>query len=198
MIKRVLFILMALSIAIMPMTAQSKSEIKQVKKQAKTFAKERTKEGYQSLYPDDLVYLFEQYLYKARFGHVQIIGMYEGGNSKSLGQKGALNNGLNEYATLMSSDIEGTIKSSESHVNGKELDEIMAAFRNNVSHTVKGELQECVILYRELRKKKYDFIIYCLIDHEAAHAAKMLAMNLALEELGLAQKYGDMVPDWID
>lgn len=189
--------MMALTIAIMPMTAQSKSEIKQVKKQAKAFVKERTKEGYKSLYPDDLVYLFEQYLYKARFGHVQIIGMYEGSNSKSLGKMAALNNGLDEYATLMSSEIEGTINSSASQVKGKELDEIMSAFRNNVSHTVKGELQESVILYRESRKK-FDFIIYCLIDHEAAHAAKMLAMNLALEELGLAQKYGDMVPEWID
>lgn len=197
MIKRLLFILMALSFAVMPMAAQSKSEIKSIKKQAKTFAKERVKEGYESVYPDDLVYLFEQYLYKARFGHVQIIGVYDGSNSRSLGKTTALNNGLNEYATLMSSEIEGSIKSSESKISGNELSDILAAFKNNVSHTVKGELQESVILCRKV-KNKYDYMIYCLIDHEAAHAAKMLAMNLALEELGLAQKYGDMVPEWID
>jgi hypothetical protein len=93
--------------------------------------------------------------------------------------------------------VKGRITSNTSSINGQQVDDIVAAYERLVLKEIKGEIQTCVTLVKESRKK-YDVRIYCLVDYDAAHAARMKAMTFALEELELSQQYGSQISDWID
>jgi hypothetical protein len=195
--KRLLFIMVAAMIAISPVFAQTKRDVKSAKKEAKMAAKNLMKEGYRLLELGDLEMQLEDYLLKAKSGQKQIVGTAEGCMSINLAKTTALNNAINEYATMSGGMVKGRITSNTSSINGQQVDDIVAAYERLVLKEIKGEIQTCVTLVKE-SKKKYDVRVYCLVDYDAAHAARMKAMRLALEELELTQEYGSAVSDWID
>ena len=195
--KRLLFIMVAAMIAISPVFAQTKRDVKSAKKEAKMAAKNLKKEGYRLLELGDLEMQLEDYLLKAKSGQKQIVGTAEGCMSINLAKTTALNNAINEYATMSGGMVKGRITSNTSSINGQQVDDIVAAYERLVLKEIKGEIQTCVTLVKE-SKKKYDVRVYCLVDYDAAHAARMKAMRLALEELELTQEYGSAVSDWID
>lgn len=195
--KKVISILIATIFMISPAFAQSKRDAKAAKKEAKIATKELKKEGYKLLELGDLQIQLEDYLLKAKSGQKQIVGTAEGSMSLNLGKTIALNNAINEYATMSGGMVKGRITSNASSINGQQVDDIVAAYERLVLKEIKGEIQTCVTLVKE-SKKKYDVRVYCLVDYDAAHAARMKAMRLALEELELSQKYGSQISDWID
>lgn len=197
MMKKFVSILVATIVAVSPVFAQSKREIKAAQKEAKMAAKELKREGYKLLELGDLQIQLEDYLIKAKSGQKQIVGTAVDCMSINLGKTTALNNAINEYATLSGGMVKGRITSNTSNINGQQVDDIVAAYERLVLKEIKGEIQTCVTLVKET-KKKYDVRVYCLVDYDAAHAARMKAMRLALEELELSQQYGSAVSDWID
>ena len=189
--------MVAAMIAATPVFAQTKKDVKAAKKEAKITAANLKKEGYKLLELGDLQTQLEDYLLKAKSGMKQIVGTAEGCMSLNLAKTTALNNAINEYATLSGGMVKGRITSNTSSINGQQVDDIVAAYERLVLKEIKGEIQTCVTLVKESRKK-YDVRIYCLVDYDAAHAARMKAMTLALEELELSQQYGSQISDWID
>ena len=166
--KKLFSILIATIVAFSPVYAQTKKDAKTAKKEAKLAAKDLQREGYKLLELGDLQIQLEDYLLKAKSGQKQIVGTAEGCMSLNLAKTTALNN-----------------------------DDIVGVYERLVLKEIKGEIQTCVTLVKET-KKKYDVRVYCLVDYDAAHAARMKAMRLALEELELTQKYGTEVSNWID
>lgn len=195
--KKVISILIATLVAVSPVLAQTKRDEKAAKKEAKIAAKTLKNEGYKLLELGDLQIQLEDYLLKAKSGMKQIVGTAEGCMSINLAKTTALNNAINEYATMSGGMVKGRITSNTSSVNGQQVDDIVAAYERLVLKEIKGEIQTCVTLVKE-SKKKYDIRVYCLVDFDAAHAARMKAMRLALEELELTQQYGSQVSNWID
>ncbi len=195
--KKILMVAIASLIAFGPVMAQTKQEIKAAKKEAKLVAKRLTNEGYKLLELGDMQLQLQDYLTKAKGGCKQIVGTAESCMTINLGKTTALNNAINEYATMSGGIVKGRITSNASSINGTQVDDIVAAYERLVLKEIKGEIQTCVTLVRE-NKKNYDVRVYCLVDYDAAHAARMKAMTLALEELKLSQEYGSQVSDWID
>lgn len=195
--KKVISILIATIVAVSPVFAQTKKDEKAAKKEAKIAAKSLKNEGYKLLELGDLQIQLESYLLKTKSGMKQIIGTAEDCMSLNLAKTTALNNAINEYANLSGGMVKGRITSNTSSVNGQQVDDIVAAYERLVLKEIKGEVQTYITLVRENRKS-YDVRLYCLVDYDAAHAARMKAMNLALEELELTQDYGSQVSDWID
>lgn len=195
--KKIILMMLAAIIAISPVAAQTKQELRAAKKEAKVAAKQLKKEGFKLLELGDMQMQLESYLAKAKAGCKQIVGTADNCITVNLGKIAALNNAINEYATLSGGIVKGRITSNASNIGGRQADDIVAAYERLVLKEIKGEIQTCVTLVRE-NQKHYDVRVYCLVDYDAAHAAKMKAMQLALEELNLAQQFGAQISDWID
>ena len=189
--------MLAALVAIAPVAAQSSKDVRAAKKEAKTAAKQLKKEGFKLLELGDLQMQLQDYLVRAKAGCKQIVGTADNCMSINLGKTTALNNAINEYATLSGGVVKGRITTNTSNISGQQADDIVAAYERLVLKEIKGEIQTCITLVRQ-NKRNYDVRVYCLVDYDAAHAAKMKAMQLALEELNLAQQYGSAISDWID
>lgn len=195
--KKFISIVFATLVAIAPINAQSKQVLKSVKKEAKKAAQQLQMDGYRLLEIGDLQYQFEEYLLKVKSGHQQIVGTAEGCKSLNLAKITALSNALNEYAMMSGGLIKARIVSNTSNINGQQIDDIVAAFERTFSKEIKGEVQTYLILVKD-NKNSYDIRTFCIIDNEAAHSARIKAMQIALEELQLSQEYGSAISDWID
>lgn len=197
MFKKIISVVIASAIAFSSLCAQSKREIRAIQKEAKTMTKQLEKEGFRSVDFSELLPLVENYLFGARFGHTQIIGVANECRSMNIAKVTAFTNALNEHVSMISAEVTGRIISNSSSIDGKEREDIISAFQNQVQSEVKGEVRTIFTVVRE-RKKRYDVRVYCLVDYEAAHAAHMRAMNMALDELELTQKYGSVSSEWIN
>lgn len=195
--KKFISIMVATMVAMSSIYAQTKQVVKAAKKEAKITAKTLQQEGYKLLELGDICIQLEEYLIKAKTGHKQIVGTAEACKTLNLAKTTALNNAINEYATMSGGMVKGRITSNASNINGQQVDDIVAAYERLIQKEIKGEIQASVILVKD-NKKSYDVRAYCLVDLEAAHAARIKAITLALEELKLSQEYGSAVSDWID
>lgn len=195
--KKVLVMAIVSLIAVSPVMAQTKQEIKSAKKESMITAKKLKNEGYRLLELGDMQLQLQNYLTKARSGCRQIVGTAESCRTINLGKTTALNNAINEYATMSGGTVKGRITSNTSNINGTQVDDIIAAYERLILKEIKGEIQTCVTLIKE-NKKNFDIKVYCLVDYDAAHTARMKAMSLALEELKLSQEYGSNISDWIN
>ena len=198
--KKIILMMLAAVIVAGPVAAQTKKELRAAKKEAKMAAKQLKKEKFKLLEIGDLEMQLESYLIKTKTGCKQIVGTAEDCISINLAKTAAMNNAVNEYATLSGGIVKGRITSEVSKVNEQQADDIVAAYERLVLKEIKGEIQSCVTLIRAngKNKKNYDARVYCLVDYDTAHAAKVKAMNLALEELNLTQEYGSKISDWVN
>ena len=200
MIKKFILLVAMLVIAGGPVSSQTMKEVKkynkEIQKQAKKKAKELSKEGYQCLGSGDMTYLLEQHISKVRFGHQELIGKGSS-SSENLAKWEAIANAKSNYATLQSSSVKGSISTNDAELDGKVSDQILAAFKVNVESLLKDELFESLVL-RRVDKKRYYYQVFYVVDHETAHALHMMALNMALDELELTEKYASKVSTWLD
>jgi len=124
------------------------------------------------------------------------VGTSENCFSINLAKVTALANAANEYSIVAGGIVRGRIVSSVSNISGQQLDDLVSSFERLVLKEIKGELVPYVTAIRD-RKGSISARVYCLVDVDAAHKARQKAMELALEEQALAEKYGSMASDWI-
>jgi len=195
--KRTFLISLAFCMLISLASAQTAEDIKYAKKEAKTAAKQLTKDGYKLLELGDLQTQMEKYLAKTNSGAKQIIGTAESCITVNLGKVTALNNALNEYASLEGGIVKGRITSDAANIDGDQRDNIVAAYERLLVKELKGEVQTQITLVKE-RNGKFDVRLYCLVDTDSAHKARKKAMEQAMEEQKMIQEYGSQVSNWID
>ena len=200
MIKKFILLIAALVSAVGPASSQTMKEVKkynkEIQKQAEQKAKELLKEGYKCEGLDDMVKLLGEHIHKVRFGYQELVG---NGNASSisLARKEAMANALSDYSTLLASSVAGGITTNEADLNGRLVEDIVSEFKTNVTSLMKGEVQESLVLKRE-GKKHYEFQIFYIVDHETAHALHMRALNMALDELELTEKYASKASTWLE
>ena len=117
LMKKMVMAAIAIIIAISPVFAQSAQDVKAAKKEAKIAAKQLTKEGYKLLELGDMKLQLESYMAKAKAGCKQIVGTAEDCMTVNLGKTTALNNAINEYATLSGGVVKGRITSNTSNIS---------------------------------------------------------------------------------
>ena len=196
--KKLIIIAAALLVAVSPLGAQTKRELRNAKSDASAAARTIRKEKFKMVELGDIETRLEQFFVKVNTGCTQIVGIADGCISANLAKMTALNNAAVEYASGAGGAVRGRITSNASTITGEQIDAIVAAYERLILKEINGELIPYVTLLREKKKSGFDSRVYCLVDHEAVHKAKIRAMQLALEETRMAEKYGSQVSDWID
>ena len=183
--------------------AQSKKELKGIQKEAKALAKNLKKEGYTNLEMGLMEGVIERYMTKLRVTKEgesrkkDLVGVAYGYKTLNLAKQAALNNAINEYASQCSGVVKARIVSELSTVPEAQVDNMIGGFERILMHSLKGELQLEVTMYRE-KRKQFDVRAYCIIDFDAARTAAKEAMKQALEEQELYQQYGSNISSWIN
>ena len=195
--KQITMILVAALVALAPVYAQTKKESRSARREASAAARMLKREGFKALELGSMESLLEKYFLKVNSGCSQVIGTADGCMSTNLAKVTALSNAASEYAMLAGGDVRGRIVSSTSSLTGQQIDNVVASFERLVCKDIRGELVSYVTAVRD-RRGSVTARIYCIVDVDAAYLVRKRAMELALEEQALAEKYGSQVSDWID
>ena len=177
--------------------APGRKEIKEARREAKAADRQLRMGGYKQVELGSTVSRLEQFFLKTAAGCRQVVGTADGCMSLNLAKLTALSNAANEYAVLEGGEVRGRIVSSATNLSGQQADDLVASFERLVEKEIRGELVPYVTCYRE-RGGLYETRIYCLVDIDTALKARRHALEVALEEHALAEKYGSLVSDWID
>ena len=202
--RRIISLVAAVLVALAPAGAQAtgvptvgKKEARVARREAKAAAKQLRRDGYRTVELGSVPSRLEGYFLKTASGCRQVVGTADECMSLNLAKLTALTNAANEYAVLEGGDVRGRIASSATSLTGQQMDNIVASFERLVEKEIRGELVPYVTCYRQ-RVGMYDVRTYCIVDVDSAMKARRRAMELALEEQALAEKYGTLVSDWID
>ena len=198
--KKILFILSVLMIAIAPVGAQTSKQSRMAKKEAKTAAKEAYKDGYKMLEPGDLEMRIANHLEQVYAGNAfQIVGSVNDKISVNQAKSQARNNILNEHAESARSIVKGRVTSDMHDIGGIQAENFVAAYERLVCAELNGEVRVSYTLVRHNKKENtYDVKLVCLIDYEAAHKAHLNAIKRAAKEQEIAQQYGTQISEWIN
>lgn len=195
--KRLAILMAAALVALAPMYAQTKKEARSARKEASAAARTLRHEGYKALELGTMQSLLEKYFLKVNAGCGQVIGTADNCMSTNLAKITALSNAASEYAMLAGGMVRGRIVTSTSSLTGQQLDNVVASFERLVAKEIRGELVPYVTAIRDNRGS-ISARVYCIVDVDVAHQARRRALEIALEEQALAEKYGTQVSDWID
>lgn len=195
--KKLIVILAAALMALAPIDAQSRKDVRTAQKDAQAAAKAIKKEGYKALELGKVETRLQSYFLKVYEGCSEIVGTAENCISTNLAKVTALSNAANEYAIREGGVIKGRIISSASSITGEQLDNLVASFERLIQTQVRGQLVPYVTCIKS-GKGSYCAKVYCLVDEDEVKSAKSRAMEQALEEQSLAEEYGSMVSDWIN
>lgn len=196
--KKLIIIAAALLVAVSPLEAQTKRELKIAKSEAVSAAKSIRKEKFKMVELGDINSRLEEFFLKVNSGCTQVVGLADGCVSGNLAKLTALNNAAVEYASNAGGTVRGRITSDASTISGEQLDAIVAAYERLVLKEIKGELVPFITLMRSDKKGGFDARVYCIVDQESVHKARIRAMELALEETRMAERYGSQISEWID
>ena len=177
-------------------THAERRDAKSAQKEAAAAGRALRRDGFRCYDPGTRSLPLEHYYLKVNAGCTGIIGTSGPCLSENLAKITALANAANEYALLQGGRVRGRVVSSATSLSGQQADNLVASFERRVEKTIRGELLPCAVYYKE-RGGRYQVRVYCIIDEDAAAKARRRAMQLALEEAGLADQYGSMVSAWI-
>ena len=152
--------------------------------------------GFKSIELGDVQTRLEKYFLKVNSGCAEIVGIAENCMSMNLAQITALSNAANQYALLAGGDVRGRIIGSTNNLSDQQMDNIVSSFERIVEKNIRGELVPYITAVRE-RKDRYNVRAYCIVDIDSAYRIRRRALEIALEEQSLAEKYGSMVSSWI-
>lgn len=195
--KKALTMMIAALLALAPVFGQNRADLKSAKKDAASAAKMLKREGFKPVELGDIKSRLEKYFLKVNAGCAQVIGVADNCMSTNLAQVTALSNAATQYAMLAGGDVRGRIVSSTTSLTGQQVDNIVSSFERLVEKDIRGELVPYVTAVRE-KKGRITARVYCIVDIDAAAQLRRRALEIALEEQSLAEKYGSMVSNWID
>lgn len=186
--------------------AYTKKLHKEQKKEYKRKLKEFKKENYKVFGTSHSieVALLTHYDRLAQEGVTELFSSTKS-TSKNIGKEKLFMAALSDYAKLCGSNLKGRmVEDLGSNLSTEELAEFehfYAAYENNVSQEIKGEVQNSFIVYRTIKedgKEIYDFQAFYLVDESAATKARIRAFENAARESAVAQRYAEQISKFID
>ena len=194
--KKIFLIAAAALVALAPLSAESKKDQRDARKEAAAAAKTLKRDGYKPLELGDIQTRLEKYFIKTYDSCEQVVGTAENCMSSNLAQVTALANAANKYAINAGGAVRGRMVSSTSTLSNAQVDNLVASFERLVEIEIKGELVPYVLAVKE-KRGVHSARAYCLVDIDGCLKAKMRAMQAALQEQALLEQYGSSVSDWI-
>lgn len=199
--KKIIIMLMALCLAFpsIQATEVSKKEQKQIESMVKTQKKDLSKKGWTVMgsYPLDAS-LERHYTSMIADNKEEQVGFSTKTKSKNNGRLIAQSNAMNEYAGKWASQLKQRIVGdAQVESDNAEFEHFYSAYERLVESEIRGELQESFSLIRENNDGTYEIAIYYLIDTEKASKARMRALENAVKESEYAQKYADLISNFV-
>ena len=112
----------------------------------------------------------------------------------------ATNNAMIAYAGDAGRSLKGRVM-SDIYADGAndegEFDHFFAAYESLVEKEIKQEMQPSFTLYKVLPDGRYEVNTYYLVSENRAAKARMRALENAVKESEVAQKYADKLSDFV-
>lgn len=175
--------------------AAPKDDIKAAKQQAKDLKKQGwIVEGATTL-ENGLVKIAEQ----ENAGYKPLIGTSLGSQKPNVAKTKARNNAINEFAEYGKSIVKARINTKVDDVDEEEVDNIVSGYERMAIREINEIIPvPSLVLRRETKDGKYDYMCYYLIDSKSLLKAQKKALEDAIENSGLAAKYGDSISDFVN
>ncbi len=138
-------------------------------------------------------------------GAEEIVGVASAFMSKNIGKQAAMNSAINEYARRAQSFVQGRIVSdmfNNADEIPEEFDKFYAAYESMVVKEMQGELKPSFSVIRTKGKDDkgneiYEMQTYFVVNEAAASKARIRAMEEAMKESELSQKYAEKVSGFV-
>ena len=190
-----LMMISLMSVSSFSLSASLKDDIKA----AKSFAKELKQDGWKvegsTTIENGLIKIAE----KKELGFEELIGRSAGSEKQNLAKSKARNNAINEYAeTSGQSIVKARINTKADDINEEEVDNFISGYERMVVHEIDNIFPKpSLIIYKIVENKYYEYMIYYLIDSKVLDNVQKKAVEQALEQCGLASKYGNDISNFI-
>ncbi len=175
-----------------PAVELTKKQMKQIKKTAKSIAKQHKKEKWTLLESSTLQDVVTELLTLKAKGCQEIVGIVADKRDMVIAKTGARNSAINEYAEYCKSLVEAKITTDLQDLSGQEVNNLVAGYVRQVMTEIDGEIKPVFTLYKQDRNG-IDLKTYFVVDIDAAAKAREKALKTAAEEAKLAHKYGDEI-----
>lgn len=207
--KKIFSVLMAL-LMLAPVYADNlqksidKALEKAQKKEMKQKMKEYKKGGYEILGSRTMeVALLKHYSKLAELGDEGLVfdGFAANTKSKNTAEQMAINNATIKYAQKAGSTVKGRVVSdifADGTGDDTEFEKFYAAYERLVEQKVKNVLTPSYSVIRKNADGTYEIQSFFIVDENKARAARQAALENALTESQLAQKYADSVRNFIN
>lgn len=181
-----------------------KSLQKAQKKEMKQKMKEYKKGGYEILGSRTMeVALLKHYGKLAELGDAGSVfeGYAANTKSKNTAEQMAMNNAVIKYAQMAGSSVKGRVVSdifADGTGDDSEFEKFYAAYERLVEQKVKNVLTPSYSVIRKNADDTYEIQSFFIVDESQARKARQAALENALTESQLAQKYADSVRGFIN
>ena len=203
-----LMFVVAMTMAIPTMNAQSERQIqKAMKKEVKAKMKEYKKEGW-TIYGTSRTMesvLLDHYKKVNEEGAREITGVASSFISKNVGMQSAANSAINNYARQCQTFVRGRITSDmfgDADDIPSEFDKFCAAYESLVVKEIKGELEHSYTIIRSKGKDKegketFEMMSFYIVNESKAAKARQRALENAIKESELSEKYANQVSGFV-
>lgn len=207
--KKIFTLLMAL-VMLSPVYADKlqksldKSLQKAQKKEMKQKMKEYQKGGYEILGSRTMeVALLKHFSKLNELGEDGAVfeGYASNTKSKNTAEQMAINNATIKYAQKAGSSVKGRVVSdifADGTGDDTEFEKFYAAYERLVEQKVKNVMVPSYSVIRKNADGTYEIQSFFIVDENKARNARKAAMENAIDESKLAQKYADSVRDFIN
>ena len=182
--------------------AQNKALEKARDKEYKAKIKEYKREGWKLSGSSRTleVALLEHYEKLKNPENTELVGEVSQAKSLNVAKQAAYNNALITYANLAGSTLRGRVTSDlqvDQSAEDGEFDKMYAAYERLVQAEIKGVLTESYAIVREDRRGNKEYKVFFIVNEEKAAAARLRAMERAMEETKAAQRYAREIADFV-
>lgn len=196
-----------LTAVIMPSCKSTSALEKALERESKEKMTEFKKEGWKVCGTSHSleVALLTHYEGLKKEGAKEVVGVASAFVSENIGKQAAFNSAINEYARKAQSFVRGRVISdmfNNADDVPEEFDKFYAAYESMVAKEIKGELEPSFSVIRSKGKNQkgqevFEMRTYCIVNEAEASKARLRAMENALKESTLAEKYASKVADFI-
>lgn len=202
--KKIIYALLALAFLVPTYaSADSKALEKARKKELKVKLKEYKKGKWEVLGSRSMEVALATHLDKlnqlGEDGH-EVEGISSRTKSKNAGKQSALNNAVITYAQEAGSSLKGRVV-SDINANGAdtdaEFDNFYAAYERLVEKEIRDDLEPSYSIMRNNADGSVEIRSYFIVSEKAASKARRRALENAMKDSELAQKYGEKLAGFV-
>lgn len=207
--RKITLLLFLLLVGLMPGIAQQKGlsskELKSIEKESKKMAKEYAKDGWKisgGVTTLEAALIEHKRKLKEDKGNRTLVSYANNCRSMNVCRQAALNNAALEYATKVSSQIEGKIAGgagldASDPEGAAEYDRMKSGYINRVSQVIKGDLEESFTLVRKTEQGLNDLQVFFLINENTVQKKRLRAWENAVKDSNLSSEFAKSVEEFV-